>query len=313
MVKLKGKRKGHREGMQKAPGSVRGWRFHGEERTMSGTSPWEECRKTEEPCKGRMETCSVNTKMVLLGSWAVKNLFNYWICRFSCFFPFIWFFIFSVCSTICLILFHLFHVTCLPAPALRLRLSTCSSGRMHQTHGENGVTSDAFLEALVACKDRVSTPEFRWLPQAPPQSVAKAHTLLLNSVAHYAERLESDAVVLFGWNLGNGNLRRAAGGLARRPPPQRRPRSARRNFTVDISDSDDEFGLPYGRLSPSSSDAVHFRRPYTKREGSNEWEVDKARREPITKHERPPQARFNFYATTKQGGGCFARVLKLRL
>ena len=33
-------------------------------------------------------------------------------------------------------------------------------------HGENGVTSDAFLEALVACKDRVSTPEFRWLPQA---------------------------------------------------------------------------------------------------------------------------------------------------
>ena len=67
--------------------------------------------------------------------------------------------------------------------------------------GENGVTSDAFLEALVACKDRVSTPEFRWLPQAPPQSVANAHTLLLNSVVHYAERLESDAVVLFGWNL----------------------------------------------------------------------------------------------------------------
>ena len=221
-------------------------------------------------------------------------------------------------------------------------------------HGENGVTSDAFLEALVACKDRVSTPEFRWLPQAPPQSVAKAHTLLLNSVAHYAERLESDAVVLFGWNLGiprwaeatygkllehtahalpsqvvvvvptdfgfdgwkdlhgilqevvlqcfqerrrtvkvdlvsedtlpqfrfrcyhtlqylssqvsNGNLRRAAGGLARCPPPQRRSRSPRRNFTVDISDSDDEFGLPYGRLSPSSSDAVHLRRPYTKRE-----------------------------------------------
>ena len=69
-------------------------------------------------------------------------------------------------------------------------------------HGENGVTSDAFLEALVACKDRVCGPEFRWLPQAPPLSVAKAHTLLLNSVAHYAGRLESDAVVLFGWNLG---------------------------------------------------------------------------------------------------------------
>ena len=66
-------------------------------------------------------------------------------------------------------------------------------------HGENRVTSDAFLEALVACKDRVSTPEFRWLPQAPPQSVAKAHTLLLNSVAHYA--------VLFGWNLGCSCLR----------------------------------------------------------------------------------------------------------
>ena len=64
------------------------------------------------------------------------------------------------------------------------------------------MTSDAFLEALVACKDRVSTPECRWLPQGPPQSVAKAHTLLLNSVAHCAERLESDAVVLFGWNLG---------------------------------------------------------------------------------------------------------------
>ena len=225
-------------------------------------------------------------------------------------------------------------------------------------HGENGVTSDAFLEALVACKDRVSTPEFRWLPQAPPQSVAKAHTLLLNSVAHYAERLESDAVVLFGWNLviprwaeatygkllehtahaqpsqvvvvvpadfgfdgwkdcdgilheavlqcfqerrrtakvdlvsedtlpqfrfrchhtlqylssqvSNRNLRRAAGGLARCPPPQRRSRSPRRNFTVDISDSDDEFGLPYGRLSPSSSDAPHLRRPYTKRKKSNE-------------------------------------------
>ena len=29
-------------------------------------------------------------------------------------------------------------------------------------HGENGVTSDAFLEALVACKDRVCGPEFRW-------------------------------------------------------------------------------------------------------------------------------------------------------
>ena len=220
------------------------------------------------------------------------------------------------------------------------------------------MTSDAFLEALVACKDRVCGPEFRWLPQAPPLSVAKAHTLLLNSVAHCAGRLESDAVVLFGWNLGiprwaeatygkllqhtahaqpsqvvvvvptdfgfdgwkdrdgilqeavlqcfqerrrtvkvdlvsedtlpqfrfrchhtlqylssqvsDGNLRRAAGGLARCPPPQRRSRSPRRNFTVDVSDSDDEFGLPYGRLSPSSSDAVHLRRPYTKREGSNE-------------------------------------------
>ena len=42
-------------------------------------------------------------------------------------------------------------------------------------HGENGVTSDAFLEALVAFKDRVCGPEFRWLPQAPPQSVAEAH------------------------------------------------------------------------------------------------------------------------------------------
>ena len=220
------------------------------------------------------------------------------------------------------------------------------------------MTSDAFLEALVACKDRVCGQEFRWLPEAPPQSVAEAHALLLNSVAHNAGRLESDAVVLLGWNLGisrwakatygkllehpahaqpwqvvvvvptdfgfdgrkdrdgilqeavlqcfqerrrtvkvdlvsedtlpqfrfrchhtlqylasqvsNGNLRRAAGGLARCPPPQRRSRSPRRNFMVDVSDSDDEFGLPYGRLSPSSSDAVHLRRPYTKREGSNE-------------------------------------------
>ena len=58
-------------------------------------------------------------------------------------------------------------------------------------HGENGVTSDAHLGALVACKDRVCGPEFRWLPQAPPQSVAEAHALLLNSVAHCAGRLES--------------------------------------------------------------------------------------------------------------------------
>ena len=50
-------------------------------------------------------------------------------------------------------------------------------------HGENGVTSDAFLEALVACKDRVCGP------------VAEAN-------AYYAGRVESDAVVLFGWNLG---------------------------------------------------------------------------------------------------------------
>ena len=28
-----------------------------------------------------------------------------------------------------------------------------------------------------------------------------------------------------------------------RAPPQRRSRSPRRNFTVDVSDSDDEFGL----------------------------------------------------------------------
>ena len=53
-------------------------------------------------------------------------------------------------------------------------------------------------------------------------------------------------------------------------PPQRRSRSPHRNFIVDVSDSDDEFGLPYWRLSPSSSDAVHLRRPYTKRERSNE-------------------------------------------
>ena len=76
--------------------------------------------------------------------------------------------------------------------------SVTSSGR---GTGKTGVTSDAYLEALVACKDRVSTPEFRWLPQALPQSVAEAHALLLNSVAHHAGRLESDAVVLFGWNL----------------------------------------------------------------------------------------------------------------
>ena len=197
-----------------------------------------------------------------------------------------------------------------------------------------------------------------WEEHGPPQSVAEAHALLLNSVAHYAGRLESDAVVLFGWNLGiprwteatygkllehsahaqpsqvvvfvptdygfdgrkdrdgilqepvllcfqerrrtvkvdlvsedtlpkfrfrchhtlqylssqvlNGNLRRAAGGLAHCPSPQRRSRSPRRNFIVDVSDSDDEFGLPYRRLSPSSSDAVHLRRPYTQRERSNE-------------------------------------------
>ena len=55
--------------------------------------------------------------------------------------------------------------------------------------------------------------------------------------------------------VSNGNLRRAAGGLARCPPPQRRSRSPRRNFIEDVSDSDD---------------AVHLRRPYMKRERSNE-------------------------------------------
>ena len=163
-------------------------------------------------------------------------------------------------------------------------------------HGGIGVTSDAFLQALITCKDRVCGPEFRWLPQAPPQSVAEAHAWLLNSVAHYAERLESDArrslrmesghpdvsedtlpqfrsrchhtLQCLSSQVSNGNLRRAAGGLAR--CPLRRSRSPRRNFTVDVSDSDDEFGLPYGRLSPSSSDTVHLRRPYTKRAGSNE-------------------------------------------
>ena len=48
--------------------------------------------------------------------------------------------------------------------------SVTSSGR---GTGENGVTSDASLAALVACKDRVCKdrvcgPEFRCLPQAPP-------------------------------------------------------------------------------------------------------------------------------------------------
>ena len=69
--------------------------------------------------------------------------------------------------------------------------------------------------------------------------------------------------------VSNGNLRRATFGLARCPPPQRWSRSPRRNFIVDVSDSDDKFGLPCRRLSPSSSDAVHLRRPYTKRERSN--------------------------------------------
>ena len=77
-------------------------------------------------------------------------------------------------------------------------------------HGENGVTSDAHLEAFVACKNRVCWPEFRWLPQALPQSVAKAHTLLLN--VHYAERMESDAVRslrMESWHpqMGRGHLR----------------------------------------------------------------------------------------------------------
>ena len=38
--------------------------------------------------------------------------------------------------------------------------------------------------------------------------------------------------------VSNGNLRRAAGGLLRCPPPQRRSQSPRRNFTVDVSDSE---------------------------------------------------------------------------
>ena len=37
--------------------------------------------------------------------------------------------------------------------------------------------------------------------------------------------------------VSNGNLRRAAGGLARCPPPQRRSRSPRGNFIEDVSDS----------------------------------------------------------------------------
>ena len=258
-------------------------------------------------------------------------------------------------------------------------------------HGENG-----FLEALVACKDIVSTAEFRWLPQAPPQSVAKAHTLLLNSVAHHAERLESDAVVLFGWNLdiprwaeavvvvvptdfgfdgwkdrdgilqeavlqcfqerrrtvkvdlvsedtlpqfrfrchhtlqylssqvSNGNLRRAAGGLARCPPPQRRSRSPRRNFTVNISDSDDEHTHhnTTHHTTRQHNTTTRLQHHYLELREAGPW----LRKLPtqLTTRCRAGAAHSNclhaiistfqnFYATTKQGGGCFARVLKLRL
>ena len=75
-------------------------------------------------------------------------------------------------------------------------------------HGENGVTSDAYFEARVACRDTVCQPVLLWLPQALPQSVAEAHAFVHNNVAHNAGWLESDAVVLFGWNLGIPSLGR---------------------------------------------------------------------------------------------------------
>ena len=95
----------------------------------------------------------------------------------------------------------------LERPGLNLAVTALAGGELTvgdefwARHGKNEVISDAFLEALVACKDTVSTPEFRWRPQEPARSGAKAHTFLLKSVVHDAEMLESDAVVLFGWNL----------------------------------------------------------------------------------------------------------------
>ena len=106
-------------------------------------------------------------------------------------------------------------------------------------HGENGVTSDASLAALVACKDRVCKdrvcgPEFRCLPQAPPLSVAEAHALLLNSVAHCAERLESDALVLFGRNLGIPSWAEATYGKLLEHPVHAQPSQVVVVVTTDL-------------------------------------------------------------------------------
>ena len=95
----------------------------------------------------------------------------------------------------------------LERPGLKLAVTVLAGGELTVgdefwvQHGKKELTSDAFLEALVACKDTVTTPEFRWRPQEPARSADRAHTSLLQSVVHYAEMLESDAVVLFGWNL----------------------------------------------------------------------------------------------------------------
>ena len=54
-------------------------------------------------------------------------------------------------------------------------------------------------------------------------AVAEAHALLLNSVAHYAERLDSDAVVLFGWNLGIPRWAKATYGKLLEHPAHAQP------------------------------------------------------------------------------------------
>ena len=68
-------------------------------------------------------------------------------------------------------------------------------------HGENGMNSDAFLEAPLRAKTGCAGQNFGGCHRRLRSQLPR-HALLLNSVAHSAGRLESDAVVLSGWNPG---------------------------------------------------------------------------------------------------------------
>ena len=107
-------------------------------------------------------------------------------------------------------------------------------------HGENGgdlgriLGSPRCVQRQGVQSQRVCGPEFRCLPQAPPLSVAEAHALLLNRVAHCAERLESDALVLFGRNLGIPSWAEATCGKLLEHPVHAQPSQVVVVVTADL-------------------------------------------------------------------------------